>query len=97
MALKDLKWTIAGDVTIDGDDDGNPVAISNPVIRIGSFSYRPENRKIRIELIANENLGIHQHSRTFTFDVPGVANEQFTVANIKAFIEAKFPAFVVVV
>lgn len=90
MALKDIRWQVTGNVKIDD------ITLKNPIVEIDSFYYKPKTRKVQIELGSVEDVTTFRHSRLFEFDVPGIGNEQFTVANIKAFVESKFPNFVAI-
>ena len=83
MALKDERWEIQGEA------DFADLTLLNPILRVRTVLYNTETRIADIEVLANENGGKFEHSRTFSYQLQG-EDESLSAATIQLFMDSVF-------
>ena len=83
MALKDERWIIQGEAVF------ADITLLNPTLRVKTVLYNAETMIADIEVIAVENNGKFEHSRTFAYQLQG-ADESLSAATIEEFMNLTF-------
>lgn len=83
MALKDERWVIQGEAVF------ADLTLLNPTLRVKSVLYNAETMIADIEVLAIENGGKFEHSRTFNYQLQGT-DESLSAATIQLFMDSVF-------